>query len=631
MLLVSLWSFSSEAATREQIWEMISSRQWEKAYRTAHDDGDVFTRSLATWYYLLRTDIIPDVRLYQSFVKKHPDWPKKGQMKERMEIAFLNMPPTVKELKAWFKQHPPMTSRGTLLLLDAYGKLTSPHLDTLWIESDFALEEERRILSEYRTELSASVHAKRAYRLLWSNQTKAVERMIPLLSSGARKLVRARLALQHNSVGVDTHVNAVPSKFAQRSGLLYDRIRFRAKRGDYKGVEELLLKAPPRLTHADKWWKYQKRVIRDAIEQKQYMTARLLLDKHSQIRPVPRVEAEWLRGWLYFEFLSKPDVAAVAFENIYYTAKMPISRSRGSYWAARAHEASGSKAKSLQWYRQAALFPTTFFGQLAHQHLHPGTPLPLPAFIPPSNDNLNEFVNQEKLAAQFKHMAPSGHAFLVWPHIIHSFKKHTSPEYFARFAALARSVKEYPTAINIAKEAQKKGLYLSDLFPVVTVPNTLAVDPALALAVARQESRFDPKARSSADARGLMQLLPSTAKRVASRHNIPYNINSLYEPPYNMVLGSHYMHGLLQRFRGSHILSIAGYNAGPGRSDQWLERFGTLSRERYRHNVQWTEMIPFAETRNYVQRVLENYHVYRHILSSGKSPLIAREVLTVMQ
>lgn len=618
---------SAHAGTEEAILDALESRRWERAYRLAQQGGNRFTRDLASWYYLTYHSVIAPYQTYDRFLQRHPDWPKQDMLRERMEIAFLNSRPDDETLKRWFINYEPINSRAIILLLHAHGRLTMPHLETLWIEANLAPHEEAEIRSHYGEQLTEAMHEKRVDRLIWNRRYSAAKRMFPYLSADHRTLATARIALMQDSAGVDRLVAAVPDALKNHPGLLFGRLVFRARRSRYGGVEEMLLRAPAHLPEAKQWWPYQKRVIRNAIEDQRYQVAAKLLRHHSQIVALPRVEAEWLRGWLHIAYLDRPDLAATAFMNLYQTASLPISRSRGSYWTARAYEAMGKDEQARVWYGKSALFPTTFYGQLAHQQLRGEAPLPMPPFTRLTPAEIDQFIADHELAEELQRYGEMGYEDLLWPLIAHHLEQARSPGIYAGFAATARRHGSVRLAVKVARQALYQGMYLPELYPRVSIQGGLAIEPAFALAIARQESRFDHRARSSADARGLMQLLPRTALRVARSHNIPYSTARLYQPRFNLILGSHYMEGLLERFNGYRIPAIAGYNAGPSRSDQWQERFGRINGRDWRRNIQWIETIPFAETRNYVQRVLENYHVYRHLLSDGKAGLQAREAL----
>ena len=628
LLLIALFLLPTEsyASRHSEILSALEKKQWQTAYERAQNGKRDFVHRLATWYYLRNNSQIPDYRIFEAFLKKNSHWPEGARLLKRMEVSFLSGNPSDEVLRNWFSQHPPRSARGQLMQQVANGRIETTLLKTLWPEATLSRNEQSRIIAQFGTQLNAEDHATRVDRLLWDGKTSKAERLIPYVHNDIALLSKARIALHHRRAGVDGLVDKVPSRLKRHPGLIYERMKFRARRKDYAGAAEMLNIAPRTLPYAHLWWNTQKRIIRDAIEDRDYRLAKTLLDKHSQITPLPRVEAEWLRGWLYHAFLNTPGVAHDAFKNIYDTAKYPISRSRGAYWAARAADDMKQPGNARRWYQIAANFPTTFYGQLAHQTLNPNTPLPLPRMVRTSDADVNRFAKTHVLAKYFKELATSNQSGLLMPILLYELKRNNDPSFAANLGALSTKLGAHTTGIKIAQQALNKGIYLPQLFPTVATPNPLAIEPAFALAIARQESRFDREARSSADARGLMQLLPSTARLTAKRHNIPYQLNRLYEPQYNILLGSHYMNGLLNKFDGSKILSIAGYNAGPGRSVQWQRRFGTLGNNASR-NIQWMEMIPFTETRNYVQRVLENYHVYHHLLSGGKAALQAREAI----
>ena len=625
IMLLCLLPKVGQAASEDAIMREMARGNWQNAYDMAKTSNN-FTLNLARWNFLLRSDNIPHYAEYESFLRQNPKLPLQDIYLKRMEIAFLNSNPSVEAIKAWFRVHPPISSRAILILLDAGGKMDRNHLNSLWVNADFSVNEEGKFLAKYRNMITQSAHDKRAGRLLWDSNYAAAQRLYPYMSAGALQLIKARTLLQRRAGGFEGAIQAISAKHQNDAGLIYDRMVFRANSGNYAGVRELLVKAPNPLPYPEKWINYQLRVMRDAIEQGDYRTAKIVADKHSQLLPAPKVEAEWLRGWLYLHFLRQPKAAIPAFKNIYNTALMPISRSRGAYWAARAYEAAGEKANANAWYAKTALFPTTFFGQLAHQHLKPNTPLPLPTLLAPATTHLVAFKQRDEMAAALERYVRAGYGGLLWNHLKHRLDNENSPQIFINLAAIARGAGDAPLAIKIAQEGANKGIYLSELFPIVKTSN-LAIDPAFALAITRQESRFDARATSTANAKGLMQILPSTARVVASQHGLGFSESRLYEPQYNMVLGSYYMRGLLERFGGRMALAIAGYNAGPGRPSAWQQRFGAITGKNLYQVVQWTEMIPFGETRNYVQRVMENYHVYRHLLSGGKATLQANEAL----
>jgi soluble lytic murein transglycosylase len=614
------------AASEADIMRAIANGRYDEAYRMSATSNN-FTRNVATWYYLVRNNVIASHEVYERFLLNNPKPPLSDILLKRMEIAFLNAGHNGRDMAAWFRVHPPISSRAILLFQDALGKVNSKQLNILWPQADFSEIEERDFLQKYKSMISKQAHENRAARLIWDRSHSAAQRLFPYMSDSVVRLSRARIALQNRSGGFEGLINAVPRQLQNDAGLIFDRVAFRAATGNYKGVEELLLKVKAPLPYPEKWSPYQLRATRDAIEQGRYSSAKIISDNHSQIEPATKVEAEWLRGWLYYHFLRSPAKSVQAFKNIYKTALMPISKARGAYWAGRAYEGIGNKASARYWLQKAALFPTAFYGQLAQQKLNPNAPLKLPTLIPPALGDLQSFKTNDDLAAGLDRYVRAGYGGLLWSHIQNRLSFERAPQVFVNLAAIARTAGDEPLAIKIAQEAANKGLYLSELFPTLQAAQGLTIDPAFSLAITRQESRFDNRATSTANAKGLMQILPSTGRMVASKANLGFNEARLYEPKYNMQLGSLYMRELLQKFSGRMMLAIAGYNAGPGRPIQWQGRFGVLSDRDLQKVLQWSEMIPFAETRNYVHRVLENYHVYRHILSNGLVTLQAEQSL----
>ncbi|MBY0355659.1 MAG: lytic transglycosylase domain-containing protein, partial [Rickettsiales bacterium] len=265
------------------------------------------------------------------------------------------------------------------------------------------------------------------------------------------------------------------------------------------------------------------------------------------------------------------------------------------------------------------------YGQIAFEELYGNRSLVLPKPAATINEQeWQQLYKNSSLSQAVIALKRANHETLALPFLIQLTQMAKTPKMAAFAAHTGWKTGRSDFAVRAAKEALNQGYYLPDyLFPLDMTPPNLALEPALAYAIARQESMFYPKARSAADARGMMQVLPATGRLVALKHKIGFTAERLYEQDYNFVIGSHYLNDLLRKFSGSKIFAIAGYNAGPGRPVKWSAKYGALEKNQDK-NIDWIERIPFAETRNYVQRVLENYQVYRALISQGKDPLTAK-------
>jgi soluble lytic murein transglycosylase len=312
------------------------------------------------------------------------------------------------------------------------------------------------------------------------------------------------------------------------------------------------------------------------------------------------------------------------FVRLYNSVKYPVSRSRGAYWIARTYEARKDKDQAQKWYRTAAAFPTTYYGQLSISKLFTDNGLKFPRAPKISPEILAEFYNHE-LTHAIKFMDDIGERKRIKPFLrrLADFKQ--KPEWKVLAGNLSRKYGRLDQAIWIAKKARQEGILLIDIgYPIIRLPKTpinkdgQVAEHALILSMIRQESLFYVRAKSSAGAQGLLQLMPETAKSVAQKIGISYSKKRLItNPGYNLKLGRHYIEGLLDDFNGSYIMAIAGYNAGTSRVRRWAKMFGDPRRKDV-NAINWVEMIPFDETRNYVQRVLENLQVYRARLSEPR-------------
>ncbi|HSO43108.1 MAG TPA: lytic transglycosylase domain-containing protein, partial [Rhodospirillales bacterium] len=366
---------------------------------------------------------------------------------------------------------------------------------------------------------------------------------------------------------------------------------------------------------------------RDALRQGQGATAYRLVSAHALSEPADYAEAEWFAGWIALRFLKKPDLARGHFLIMVKFVRFPISVAGAAFWAGRAGEAAGDKPFAMAWYRTAAAHPTTFYGRLAAERVSPESTLILPPEPRPSATERAAFAGHELVRAT-RLLAAHGQDDAARAFIRSLGEIGQAPAWQATTAALASEVGGTGLGVATAKRAMREGFFLFEqAYPLMALPLVSErlphpVEPALVLAMIRQESEFDRGAVSSAGARGLMQLMPGTAKQVAASLNLPYSPDRLTrDPAYNVKLGRAYLSKLLSSFDGSVALAFAAYNAGPARVRQWLDTYGDPRNGRV-DLIDWIEMLPFAETRNYVQRAIENRWVYQARLN-GDSVLLA--------
>jgi soluble lytic murein transglycosylase len=326
-----------------------------------------------------------------------------------------------------------------------------------------------------------------------------------------------------------------------------------------------------------------------------------------------KAEAEFHAGWYALEYLHDPVTATGHFANIAAISTLPLSLSRAEYWLGRAAEAAGDAKTATTHYQRAASYPTTFYGQLAVSKLG-GKALRLPPPPVPTDTDRRNFEARQlvQVIHRLEAVDYDDRAAIFFRTLADQIN---APGEIALLTGLADAEGNHQLALQLAKTAVSRGIPADALaFPTSAIPQTAAtpgIDRAVVFAVARQESAFNPGAVSSAGARGLLQLMPTTAKVVAKAVGLPYDKSRLTsDPGYNATLGAAHLGDLVNNFGGSYVMTFAAYNAGASRVNQWVQQYGD-PRDPRTDVVNWIESIPFTETRNYVQRLMENLEVYR--------------------
>jgi soluble lytic murein transglycosylase len=548
-----------------------------------------------------------------SFIEAHPDWPGQKELLERAEAATGGVPDAT--LLDWFAAHPPISEAGKLAEAElwlAHGRRDDglAAIRDAWVNGDFDRAGERDFLKHYHTMLRTADHEARLDRLVWDGATSAARRLYPLVPPDYRALAEARMALAAEEPGAERLIGRVSPQLQRDPGLLYDRIRWRRWKEHYADAIALLDQAPQETTHTDAWAVEREVLARYALAAGDKNAAYRIAASHGPVSGAHFAELEFLAGWIALRYTRHPDTAYDHFVRLYETVKLPISRARGAFWSAEAANALGYRQLSNAWYATAAEFITTYYGQLAAAHI--GAPGASRIVEPqPTAAEIAAF-NRRDLVEATRAFAMIGADDYVRL-LVHALSESAAdPVDHALTARLATEIGRYDLAIAAAKRASYDGVtLLAEGYPLEEVPPGGAIERPLILAMTRQESAFDSGAVSTAGARGLMQLMPATAKLVARSLAIQFSQSRLTgDVRYNLTLGRAYLSDMLGDFGGSYVLAVAAYNAGPARVHEWMQDFGDPRSQKV-NMVDWIESIPVAETRNYIQRVLENLQVYR--------------------
>ena len=598
--------------------QMLDQDQWTVGRDILASTKDPLASKLYYWMTFTRERKGYEYVHLAQFIRHNPEWPG---IKGMRELAERSMPSslTPAEITAWFADYPPLTARGTDRYLQALFEqgrrdLAKQFLANWWADTLMSRDEQKGLYAKYGIYIDREAHTRRLDRLLFASQYTNARAIASLLGPGYPELAEARIALAEEKSEAGALIDRVPRKLQEDPGLLYERLRWRRKKDLDVEAMEILHKNPPsdRIQNPEDWWKERHIIIRRLIERKSYESAYLLAEKHMQKEGAPYAEAEWMAGWLALRFLNKPQRALEHFEALYAKVETPMSKSRASYWAGRAAKAMGAQDVAQKWYQDAASFQTVFYGQMAGAEL--GMEEALPNAAPPA------MTAQDKAAFNAREMVQAAKIFhdagmrKESSRFIQTFaESENTPKAFLFAAETAADLGRYHDAVKISKEATKQGLFLTaQSFPVITDKlRAVPIEWSLVHAIIRQESMFDPSAESPAGALGMMQLMPGTARETANKLGIPHQTSWLTQKPdHNIRLGSKYLSDMIDRFDGSYPMAAAAYNAGPGRVNGWIKDFGD-PRNGQVDLIDWIEMIPISETRNYVQRVMEVTYVYR--------------------
>ena len=599
---------------------------WPNALSLAKKTRNNDIYSFIQWRHLLTNRNNASYYDYQQFIDKNPNYPRIGRIKYLSEHKLSTEKVSPKKIIKKFSEEEPLSGFGEMILGESYiiNGESAKGINLIkkgFEKAELSKSDLRFFRKKYKKYLNSEDYIKRAKYLAWENKYWDLKRMLRYLPKEEQLLYTARQLLMSKSYGVDNAIAKVPDRLKNDSGLNYDRLKWRRKRGRVDSSLEILLKVPNNkiyLVRPEKWWKEREIIGRSLIYKKKYELAYKVVSKHSMVEGPEYAAAEWMSGWIALSFLNDPILAVEHFDNFYNNVGYPISLARGAYWLGRSYEKMGSKDLQNKWYQEASKYLTTYYGQLAFLKINPEKTFELDLEQVVDKDYKKKFENKGlvKVIYLLNELNKDKYTKHILRHLaLDDIEK--GSEILA--AELATNISRYDFAIQIAKIASYEKRFLNNYnYPIIGTPKIIngrkIPETPFILSIIRQESEFDMKANSSAGARGLMQLMTYTAKLVAKQAKLPYSKSRLTtDPEYNINLGSHYIAGLILEYDGSYPFAIAAYNAGPKRVKYW-KRLNKNPQKNQIDYVDWIELIKFKETRNYVQRVLENYNVYRFVV-----------------
>lgn len=591
------------------------------------------------WFWLLSGTPAVTYQDIEEFISKNPGWPLERILRRHAESR---LPATWDDAKVlrYFGANPPDGVWGVSRLAKVLTKLgRKDEGDKLirdkWVTERFRGRKGRAyqtlFLGMNKSRLRDEDHFARAEHLLWKKRRRELKSMLSLLDKDDRKVVDAfrtivRKRGRPGKARLAKILAGIPKKHKDHELLKFAQAYWHLRNKSNDTAIAFMKEAPGSEEAAEAWWDERGIMMRRLIRQQDYDTAYAIVKPHGLKSAKLFAEAEFFAGWLALRFQKKPEVALKHFRKLYTHVKYPISVARATYWTGRALE-DMKKPEAKSWFRHAANHSGTYYGQLAAIRLGGKYTAPEAAAITPADHEAFEKKELVRVTRLMKVAGATDRQLRIF--LLQIYRNGLTATERSLASQFALELGDRKIAIAIGKLSIRKGdPFVPSAYPMLSFKpdhkGTLEPEPPLLLGLIRQESMFDPKAKSWVGARGLMQLMPFTALRVSRQLDVKYDKGRLTaDPEYNIMLGRKYISDRLVEFSGNYAMAAAGYNAGEHRVIKWIGHFGD-PRAPQTDIIDWVEYIPFRETRNYVQRVIENMNVYRWRLGLG--PLIPESI-----
>jgi soluble lytic murein transglycosylase len=611
--------------TLENVIELIRKHKPDDAIQAAAGITDPVARKLAEWIILRSDDNGATVERYRAFLSANPSWPSQTFLRRRLEAALWDDHRDDSVAWSWFENESPVSAKGRFSLaraLLARGDRANAErlVREAWRNDPMSEDTESTALDLFGALLTPGDQKARMDTLLYGSEHEAALRAAKRLGAGHVALAKARIADYRKASNTRALLEAVPHDLHSDPGYIFSKIQLLRREEKFAEAAQLMLAAPrdpARLHNLDEWWIERRLLARKMIDTGEHRTAYLIArDAALPTRDIYKTEQEFTAGWIALRFLKDPAVAAQHFARIGVGSVNPTTLARAGYWQGRAAEAAGRAQEARAAYTAAAAQSTSYYGQLARAKLGL-TQIEL-------NDATaarGRGVERLEIVRAVELLYALDEGEIAIP-IFADMGENGDPDALSGLGELASRHGDARAMLLVGKAALNRGLPFDFFaYPVNGIPPFRSIGPevekSVIYAIARQESAFNPKDVSSAQAYGLMQVTPDAGKYVCKKYDASFDLHRMKtDPVYNVALGSAELGGLLEDYRGSYIMTFAGYNAGRGSVKKWIDRYGD-PRDQKVDAVDWVELIPFSETRNYVQRVMENLQVYRARFGGG--------------
>ena len=605
------------------VFDYVDRKQWKLALSDAQKMQDKTIYTLVNWMYLIDSQSGASFNEYFIFIKNNKDWPRINRIKYLAEhkINFDNNTPS--SIIEYFTNNPPLSGFGKLRLAEALLENNQAEKSKSLVKDGFKDAElsknDLRYFSKiFKKFLTQQDYTLRADYFAYEAKYQDLRDTIEYLNPDYQKLYNARAAL-FTKRSADNLIAQVPQYLKEDPGLIYDRIKWRRKKARFDDALTLINQSASDSLERNQYLaKERLSIARDKIQDKEFKTAYEILKDHRLKEGSDYAEIEWHLGWLALSFLNQPDAALAHFLKMNAAVSYPISKARAAFWIGKTYKKLGQVNQANTWFKTGSQYGTTFYGQLSHKEIDEKK-FSINNSFKFSEEKYEEFKKNNPLAKSvivLKELNRTRYTKDILKHLGDVDQNKTAEE-ISMAGLLAQDIERYDFAIQIAKNASYKNLnFLEISYPKIDVPKQIKdqkiLDSSVILALIRQESEFDTSATSRVGAKGLMQIMPATGKLLSKVTNIDFSREKLTrDKDYNLALGSYYISDLDDLF-GSQYLAFAAYNAGPNRVEKWIKTHGD-PRKKQIDAIDFIELIPFHETRNYVQRVSENINVYEYL------------------
>lgn len=615
----------ADADSLGNVIELVRKRKPADATQVEAAISDPVAKKLAEWIILRSDDNGASVERYRAFIAANPSWPSQTFLRRRLEAALWDDHRDDATVWAWFANESPLSAKGKFSLaraMIARGDRANAErlIRDAWRNDAMSEDTETAALDLFGALLTPGDHKARMDVFLYGSEQDAALRAAKRLGPNYVALAKARTAAYRKASNTRALLDAVPHEFHGDAGYIFSKIQLLRREEKFAEAAQLMLSAPrdaARLHNVDEWWIERRLLARKMLDVGEHRTAYLIArDAALPARDIYKTEQEFTAGWIALRFLTDPATAAQHFARIGVGSVNPTALARAGYWQGRAAEASGRSQDARAAYTAAAAHSTSYYGQLARSKLGlPQIELRSAATGRARGIERLEIVRAVQLLYQLEERDIAVPMF-------GDLGENGDPDALVGLGELASRNGDARGMLLLGKAALNRGLPFDFYaYPVNGIPPFKSIGPeveqSLIFSIARQESAFNPSVVSPAQAYGLMQVTADAGRYVCKKYGATFDLNRMKtDPVYNAALGAAELGGLLEDYRGSYIMTFAAYNAGRGSVRKWVDRYGD-PRDPKVDAVDWVELIPFSETRNYVQRIMENLQVYRARFGGG--------------